>query len=207
MEHLYGFQHMLWVASTEMESKQSHKWKIFSRQLLGWHWSKTFFALTSKAAPHPCIGGQRRRIRMWAFSALQDSSVPGRSCGCINILPKTQHSSCRHGEYLRGNRFCCRQLSQRHESEWLRCGSQIQFHGLSFQDLKPFLQGKFSGRTASCSVPWNEVGGRSVLSPGQTELGEIAAPWLVQSRKAAQTFPSLRARLLTSPAHKRSTAP
>lgn len=78
---------------TEMESKQSHQWKIFSRQLLGWHWSKTFPALTSKAAPHPLPRAreQRRRISMCSFSALQDPSVPGMSCGRVNNLPKARH--------------------------------------------------------------------------------------------------------------------
>lgn len=79
-QHSYGFQHTFWVASIELESKQLNRWKIFSRQLLGLHWWKTFSALTSKAATHLCTHGQRHGTSTCAFSAPHDSSAPGNSC-------------------------------------------------------------------------------------------------------------------------------
>lgn len=97
------------------QSKQSHQWKIFSRQLLGWHWSKPFSALTSKAAPHPCTRGQ----------SVGAARVPFLHCRTLLHLEWAvdvqitclRHStaSWRHGGHFRRNRSFCQQMSHRHK--------------------------------------------------------------------------------------------
>lgn len=98
-----------------LQGKLSHQWKIFSRQPLGWQLIKAIFCVNIKSCTSSLHSWTECRISTCIFSALQDSSAPGMSCGCANNLPETQHCFLETWGALQNEQILLQQMSHRHK--------------------------------------------------------------------------------------------
>lgn len=185
---------------TGMESKQSHQWKIFSGQLLGWHWSKTFPVLTSKAAPHPphCARGQRCRISRCSFSALQDSSVPGMSCGCVNNLPKTQHCFLQTRRVLQTKQILSSAAVTKTQVKGVQ-GEAARPNYIPGSQALPSGNVQREEGQLKCPMGWGRRKKHPVTWAGG---GALQLPSWCRVEKQHKHLPLSKHGLLTSPAHK-----